>query len=550
MFAAGRAPFPALIGVLFACAGLAAWVGRAPRPGRTLDGPVPHIRPENAYAGVAPNITIRASQGGRLWYSTQPDGARPERGEALVSLTGAPSSVEASRSLAIPTAMQWRHPLLGLPAAMVVHAAEEVGGEGVGPFTMRTFLFQDHGALPVVSISTPADGLYGEEEGIAVVGDAMLHAPTIMHRGYARDPVWWKYPGNFHERGKEWERQGRMQLIAPDGSELLQTDVGIRINGQMTRGFPQHSWRLLFDEPLRTTPFADGDGVGSKALVLRAAGNDQVKAMLRDAFQHTLCEDLPFETSRARTCVLYINGAYQGVHHLRQRMDEKELARRYGVPASRIALLEDDAVLAHGKEEERAAYIRMVEQAEKASPGDTVFVGALAERLDVDGFLTYMASQMVLGNRDWPMQNVKCWRYTGKPKAGGSLDGRWHFVMGDSDLSFGANWPVEADMFENVRSSGAHIARLYRALMRHRTFKQRFAAIVRGLAARELSPERCAAVLRRFTQAMDPEMERHTARWRKPRNKAQWLAEVQVMETFAAQRAGHVLKAIERFESE
>ncbi len=550
MVGAGRAPLPALLCALLSCAGLAAWVRPPSQPGRTSDGAVPRIEPENAYAGNAPTITIRAKEGDRLWYSTHPDGSRPVSAAAAVRLTGAPATLEASRALAIPTAMQWRHPLLGLPAAMVVRAAEGVGAEGVGPFAMRTYLFQHHGELPVVSISTQAEGLYSEEDGIAVVGDAMLHAPTIMHRGYARDPIWWKYPGNFHERGKEWERKGRMQLIAPDGSEVFQTDVGIRINGQMTRGFPQHSWRLLFAEPLRTAPFPDGDGVGSKALVLRAAGNDQVKAMLRDAFQHTLCAGLPFETSRALTCVLYINGAYQGVHHLRQRMDEKELARRYDVPTSRIALLEDDAVLAHGKEEERERFISMVVEAEKATPGDTVFEGALAERLDVDGYLTYMASQMVLGNRDWPMQNVKCWRYTGKPVPGGSLDGRWHFVMGDSDLSFGANWPVEADMFENVRSSRAHIARLFRALMRHRAYKQRFAAIARGLVANDLSSERCSTVLRGFTEVMDPEMERHTARWRKPRNKAQWLAEVQVMKTFAAQRGTHVLNALQRFESE
>ncbi|MBK6831574.1 MAG: CotH kinase family protein [Flavobacteriales bacterium] len=79
----------------------------------------------------------------------------------------------------------------------------------------------------------------------------------------------------------------------------------------------------------------------------------------------------------------------------------------------------------------------------------------LEARVDVDGFLAYMAGQMILGNMDWPKQNLKYWRYTGTPRDQQPLDGKWHFIMGDSDLGFGANAPASSDMFAQVRDTNA-----------------------------------------------------------------------------------------------
>lgn len=537
--------FLALAGLV--CASASMVVGE-PRILPRSDGrqAAPLIEPANALVGPGQAIRVRAVGAEGLWVTTRNDIQKAiwKRQEAILPARADARQVE--RALATPTAIQWRHPLPGLPRALVVRVAQGQEGRAPGPFVMRTYLFEKH-ALPVVSLSMAPDDLLGSDRGIAVPGNGILRLPWQQTRFFANDPKWWKYPGNYHGRGRAWEREGRMQLLQPDGEERFQAEAALRINGQMTRGFPQHAFRLLFDEPLKQGVFADGDGAGTQALVLRAAGNDQVKAMLRDAFQHRLCEGQPFATSKALTCVVYINGAYQGVHHLRQRMDERELARRHGIPAKRITIIEDKNDLYRGDSADVRRFARLMAGTERWDARDPAWVDTLEARLDVDGFLRYMASQMILGNMDWPRQNVKYWRYTGPVQAHPPLDGRWYWIMGDSDLGFGANAPADADLFTKVRQAHVPVSRLFLAMMRHDGLRDRFVRHGLELLDGPLSEQRCLAVLDSMSAAMRPEMPRHTARWRKPADAATWEREVEAMRAYARSRPAHARRQLEAF---
>lgn len=538
-------PIAMLASACLLCAITVSFIPRATPSPHGVPGTSPSFSPTNAYVERNGAIAITATQGDRLWVTTRNDVERSKVMAAEVVLPAAPDKRTIARMLATPTAIQWRHPKPGLPEALVIRAAQGDGSRARGPYAMRTYLFERH-ALPVISISTETDGLLGADRGIAVPGNGMLRMPQAFSRSYAIDPKWWKYPGNYHGRGKAWERPARMQLIATDGEELLQADVNLRINGQMTRGFPQHSLRLVFDEPLAIAPFADGDGADSRALVLRAAGNDQVKAILRDAYQHRLCEGLSFGTSKALTCAAYINGAYQGVYHLRQRLDDQEMARRLGVSAKRITIIEDKNVLYRGDSADVDRFNRLMGATERWDARDPAWLDTLEARLDVDGLLSYMASQMILGNMDWPRQNVKYWRYTGEPQAA-PLDGRWRMLMGDSDLGFGANAPASSDLFVQVRSAHVPLSRLFLAMMRHDGLRARFVQHGLDLLDGPLAAERCLAVLDSMALAMRPEMEWHTARWRKPANQRRWELEVDAMRTFASQRQGHARRQLIEF---
>lgn len=535
-------PLIVLTACAMMCAVLCAMIPgpmQPPRPEK--EGNVPAISPANAYQEEGIEVRIRSEEGQALWVATDNRINRSTKHGSALEMEAHADKRSAARALATPTAIQWRHPRPGLPAAMVVRAAQ-----GRGPYAMRTYLFERH-ALPVVSISTDPDGVLGAADGIAVPGEGILRLPASVQRTFANDPKWWKYPGNYHGRGKEWEREARIQLIGTDGEEILQADAGIRINGQMTRGFPQHAYRLLFREALPVAPFADGDGVGSRALVLRAAGNDQVKAMLRDAYQHALCRGLPFGISKSRTCVVYINGAYQGVHHLRQRIDARELARRHGISRKRITLVEDKNALVSGDSADLKRFAQLMSRTERWDAADPAWIDSLEARMDVDGFLTYMASQMILGNMDWPRQNVKYWRWSGKPEPGTVRDGRWRFVMGDSDLGFGANTPATGDLFVKVRDAGTVLSRLHLAMMRSDSLRDRFVRIGQSLIDGPLRSERCIAVLDSLAAIMRPEMRRHTDRWRKPADAEQWESEIEAMRAYARARMSEASKQLRAF---
>lgn len=535
-----------VLSVLALAAVTAAWAGMtiprySPATPGTGDATIV-FHPGTAFIAPSDSITIE-NRTGRAMHLSLGGGEFRRHGSIWTGTAGV--LADRYKGGTMPTAMQWRHPLPGRPKAVVIRAFEELEGRASG-VRMATYLFKRHVGLPVISIATAQDGLYGEEHGILVPGDFILDAPASIIASYARDPRWWKYPGNYHGRGKEWERRARVQLLGPAGEEVFQVDAGLRISGQMTRGFPQHALRMELDEPLRWPVFDDGDGRGARSLVLRAAGNDQVKGMMRDAFQHELCAGQGFLTSKSLACVAYINGEYQGLRYLRQRMDDRELSRIHGEPRKRFTILEDQNELYRGDSAEARAFLRIMSQTEKWDALDPAWMDSLESRLDVDGFLRYMASQMILGNMDWPRQNVKYWRYTGKPKAP-PLDGRWYFIMGDSDLGFGANAPVSADIFVKVRPAHVPVSRLFLAMMRSAELKQRFVKSAQDLLDGPLSAERCTSVLADCVGRIEDEMPDHLARWRKPATIRDWRAEVDVLMDFARNREGHVRRQLEEY---
>ena len=63
--------------------------------------------------------------------------------------------------------------------------------------------------------------------------------------------------------------------------------------------------------------------------------------------------------------------------------------------------------------------------------------GRLAEKIDMESFLQYMALNLYLCNTDWPYNNVKFWKYTGDPVEGVAVtDGKWRFMTRDMDMAF------------------------------------------------------------------------------------------------------------------
>ncbi|MBK9176730.1 MAG: CotH kinase family protein [Flavobacteriales bacterium] len=411
---------------------------------------------------------------------------------------------------------------------------------------MHTSLAEDHAPLSVVSLVAPDEAFFGAEEGLMVVGNTILDAPKDLAAAYAHDPKFWKYPGNFHRRGRAWEHRGLMSMLAPDGTERWQRPVALRISGQQTRGLAQHALRVTFDEPLADTLFGEASN-GATSMVIRAAGNDQIKAMLRDAYQHRLCAGLPFEVSAARTVVLYLNGAYWGVHHLRQRLDDEEMGRRLGVAPKRITMVEDMGVLYRGSAKGRDDLMALIKAAEAWDGEDSAWQARLEQALDLEGFLTYMAAQMILGNMDWPKQNIRFWRVEDSGSGDGFADGRWRMAMGDSDLGFGANAGPEADLFVQVRSANAPASRLLMALLRSEALRRRFYVAAHALLDGPLSAARSEHELARFVSAMETEMVRHTARWRKPASMEAWRLEVGVMRRYAHEREKHARGQLEAF---
>ncbi|MBL7985947.1 MAG: CotH kinase family protein, partial [Flavobacteriales bacterium] len=201
-------------------------------------------------------------------------------------------------------------------------------------------------------------------------------------------------------------------------------------------------------------------------------------------------------------------------------------------------ILADRLELYEGEEEEVDRFGRFLSRCERWAPDDPGTVDSLMKRMDADGFLHYMAAQIILANTDWPEQNVKWWRYTGSPDTLGSpLDCRWRFIMGDSDMGMGMAVPPTYDMCRHITARRtAPVARLLVVCLRIPALRERFRSIVDELLTGPLSAERMTAAARSMHDRIAREMPVHIARWRRPLSVDRWEAHVADVLTFAQQR--------------
>ncbi|QQR85776.1 MAG: CotH kinase family protein [Flavobacteriales bacterium] len=445
---------------------------------------------------------------------------------------------EPEKLVLVRTASRWLHPIGDQP--VLEHQ------RGDGNRWVRSLPTELHGSLPIVSLVVDPNDLFGDESGIYTVGNAFLHDQDQVTLKYLREPRWWKYPGNYLFRGKEWERDANIEIYAPGGMLKCNDPVGVRINGNTTRGFPQKALRISFkdDKPIHL--------FGSEArrydeIVLRASGNDQDRTMFRDALQHRLCEGMAFDVSRAQQSVVYINGAYWGIHNIRERIEDDELAIRHGLKKKHIVILADRALPYRNDDDgvEAKRFRSWLKRMERMTATAEALPDSIEAIIDVESFLQYMSAQIVFGNTDWPDQNVKYWRWTDEQDTTNTkTDGRWRFIMGDSDLSFGYE-EIAPDkylnMFDHLRRKQGPVARLFKMCIAVPELKQRFDAVLRNQLAGPLSSERMEAAVLGMSNRIDAEMHRHVRRWRRPADHGAWQAHVDAMVNFAHDRPRQVL---------
>ena len=194
--------------------------------------------------------------------------------------------------------------------------------------------------------------------------------------------------------------------------------------------------------------------------------------------------------------------------------------------------------LYEGDEEEVKRFGRFLSRSERCDPHAPATLDSLEKHLDVEGFLHYMAAQIILANTDWPEQNVKWWRFTGEPDSVGKpLDGRWRFIMGDSDMGMGMAVGPTYDMCRHITARRtAPVARLLTVCLRVPPLRERFRSTVVELLAGPLSAERMTTVARTMHDRIAQEMPDHIARWRRPLSLERWEAHVADVLTFAHQR--------------
>lgn len=459
-------------------------------------------------------LKIYSRNGGTIRYTL--DGSRP----------GDKSSVYSAEKGIVLTASRGTDPKVYTVHAIVTYDDGKKSDEIVHSYLLGKSVDKRYENLLIFCISGEPDQLTGAPDGIF-------------------------FGLNYEQRGRASERPVYVEVLNRSGSLIEAKRLGVRVNGGYNRQNSQKSMKFFARKSytpdsgtsyLNCFDLLSEDGtqiVRYDKFVLRAGGNDFRFAFCRDELNQMLAKDAGFaDYEPVFPAVAYMNGSYFGYFWVHGSYCDEFFKRRYGPsPAEQASedgkFDEGEFVIikgsdTHKKPDEDAdaleeemvdEYNRAYEEfASKNLKNDTEYQ-KLRRFMDVENYLDYMAYSIYLCNKDWPDNNVMCYRYVpaeGESFGEGVYDGRWRHLLHDLDYTLGLYGQDEVlnsyDTLKHVLTlDGKRHSDLFEALMERADCREYFIKKSLDYGAGALSYSSIASKLATITSGRVSEMDYYYA---------------------------------------
>jgi hypothetical protein len=240
-------------------------------------------------------------------------------------------------------------PPVSVRKATVLRAKVFLNGKGSRTRTRNYFIWPDGNpyAVPLISLTTFEDNIFGYEKGIYTSGITFDNWRTAEPNG--------NQPGradfsNYGQSGREWERDVNVQIFNTDLESILNQDAGIRIHGNTSRADIIKNLRIyarseydednefkvdLFDEKIPNSPEPYNNKF--KRILLR--GNGSGGYIANDVVFTKLMQPFFNGVTRIKSAVSYINGEYFGITAFRDRFDEHHIANNFGLDSDNVSIV-------------------------------------------------------------------------------------------------------------------------------------------------------------------------------------------------------------------
>lgn len=357
----------------------------------------------------------------------------------------------------------------------------------------RTFICDERThTLNIVCVSSDPYGLYSEDAGIFVLGKNAL--PDYPYEG-----------ANFWQ---EWQRACAFEYYV--GGELaVAFDAGMKVHGQYTRARESISFSInlkdAFGQQSVYYPFFGEDGVKEVSnFVLRTGGQDQNQIVFRDAFVERAVEGtMDLDVQDEMPVVLYINGQYQGVYFLREKINEKYIETHTGITEDNLDMIKGNTINETGdcnRMLEAQRYIRTHDMSTQEA------LDYISEIIDLEEWMNYWIVETYFGNGD--SGNIR--RYSARD---GST--KWRWVLYDMDMSLESTyWDI--DLIQRILNPEGHgysnlfyTDLTYNLLVVNKISQEMFLERYAELMKTTLNPERLIPIFREYVEQVGEEMKYH-----------------------------------------
>ncbi|MGV3636630.1 MAG: CotH kinase family protein, partial [Flavobacteriales bacterium] len=256
--------------------------------------------------------------------------------------------------------------------------------------------------------------------------------------------------GIFTNWQRDDEVQAHVDLFRPSGQLVVSQASGMQVDGGLggSRGFPQHSFRLEFDND------ALGDGRVNVPLIpdrpararysriyLRNGSNQFQILPHKDAAQVKMMAGATHSYYAAWTpATVYINGSYFGLYELREKFDDEYFRTLENADADSVDLLSLSAwngTVLRPTEGSVDPFWRDISAFYLLDPTQDDFWDLTDARFDLTWYTDHIIGQQWMGTRDWPSNNVKVQRSN-------ATDFKWRFCTIDLELALAPNGQSDA----------------------------------------------------------------------------------------------------------
>ncbi len=446
----------------------------------------------------------------------------------------------------------------------VVRARAFRDGDLPGPVMTETYFIHPDGharyTFPVVTVNTDREHFFDHDTGIYVLGrvhEEWLDAGGTNFNGGA--------PANYNRRGEEWERPAHFALYETDGTRSVSQDIGVRIHGGWSRAFPHKSLRLYsrsdYGESRFRYRFFEGLELDNfNRLILRGSGQDQTATMFRDVYIQESVRHMNFDIQHFRPVIAFLNGEYWGIYNIRQRYDRFYFETHYGVGEDQLDLLTNSAE--NPKHGSGADFIAMRDFIREEDLSDDALYAQVARQMDIENFIDYYIANIFADNTDWPHNNIDYWRKNhGEYRPDAPIpehDGRWRWVLVDTDFGFGWRSAPQNATMSRVTGFGREpwSNTLFDGLLENRGFRDAFLNRFADMLNTTFLPERMTSMLDSLKTIYAPEIAEHINRrgdagnWPYPLNYEEWVDKVDVIRRFAERRPGYMWDQLAGFDGQ
>ncbi len=378
--------------------------------------------------------------------------------------------------------------------------------------------------MPVVFLSTDPANLYDYQTGILADGPGYTEKEPHLGANYWQD----------------WERPVHFEYVDENGVAQLEFNAGIKVFGQYSRGMPQKSLAINLKDKYGPQeicyPFFGEDAATNvfSSLVLRNAGQDGYTAHIRDAYiTRVLKGQMDVDFMEYRPVVVYINGEYNGIYDLRERINESYVANRTGAQEDNLDLIKGNSIVQAGSMD---AYRELLDYVNSHDLSKQEYYDHVASLVDIDELINYWIAVSFFGNTD--TGNIRFYR---ERKEGA----RWRWILFDQDWALYPSTAHYNQVEEVINPNGHGVGHMFNTdlmcgLMMNTGFRDTFISTYGQHLKTTFATDHLLSILDSLIAELETEMPYHIEKWQTPATLNTWKNSVKTLRGIVEKRNAKV----------